>query len=67
MTTVLRHQQRAGRFGREIGGDDTTKATGLDAGESSEIVGYAIDEHAVAEAIVERLRAGRSFVFAPAR
>ena len=67
MTTVLRHQQRAGRFGREIRGDDTTNAIAADAGESSEIAGYVIDERAVADAIVDRLHAGRSFVFAPAR
>ena len=56
MTTVLEHQQRAGRFGREIRGARETD----DAREGSARVGYVVDPDAVAAAIVERLLAGRT-------
>jgi hypothetical protein len=58
MTTMLRHQQRSGRFGREVRGDD---AQTDDAHERNERVGYVIDPDAVAAAIVKRLVAGRTF------
>jgi hypothetical protein len=55
MTTLLRYQKRAGRFGREIRSEDSE----LDAAiERSELAGYVVDADAVAAAIVERLLAG---------
>jgi hypothetical protein len=66
MTTMLRYQQRAGRFGREVRGDDVQTddaRMGIDAdgaGGGFETVGYVIDADAVAAAIVDRLIAGRT-------
>jgi hypothetical protein len=67
MTTVLRYQQRAGRFGRDVRSgydvhaDDTRMAMETDgADEPSSGVGYVVDAAAVAAAIVERLLAGRT-------
>lgn len=63
MTTVLRHHQRAGRFGREIRSEDaqmpdaTTKDTG-GADAPFDVAGYVIDPDAVAAAIIGRLVAG---------
>jgi hypothetical protein len=57
MTTLLRYQKRAGRFGREVRSEDSE----LDAAiERSELAGYVVDADAVAAAIVERLLAGRT-------
>jgi hypothetical protein len=70
MTTVLRYQ-RDGRFGRALRGEepqraDVTATIDADAArERSETAGYAIDAHAVAAAIVERLLAGRTIAIAP--
>jgi hypothetical protein len=61
MTTALQHQQRAGRFGREIRGGDEPDG----AGEDSATVGYVVDPEVVAEAIVARLVAGRTLPLAP--
>jgi ATP-dependent helicase YprA (DUF1998 family) len=57
MTTLLRHQQRAGRFGRELRGDDVET---YDDREEPVSLGYVVDPDAVAAAIVERLVAGRT-------
>jgi hypothetical protein len=57
MTTMLTHQQRAGRFGREVRGDEIQQD---DARERTGRVDYVIDPDAVAAAIVERLAAGRT-------
>jgi hypothetical protein len=57
MTTLLRHEKRAGRFGREIRSEDSE----LDAAiERSELAGYVVDADAVAAAIADRLLAGRT-------
>jgi hypothetical protein len=57
MTTLLRHEKRAGRFGREIRSEDSE----LDAAiERSEMAGYVVDADAVAAAIADRLLAGRT-------
>jgi hypothetical protein len=67
MTTLLRYQQRAGRFGRELRGDDVeTQETSPamekdDDRERPATLGYVVDADAVAAAIVERLLAGRTF------
>ena len=71
MTTVLTQQQRAGRFGRAVRGedipaDDTRSTTEQDG--ASEPIGtaaYVVDPNAVAAAIVERLLAGRTIAVAP--
>jgi hypothetical protein len=65
MTTLLRHkqQQRAGRFGRAVPGEDVeTDATGtaMNQPEAGTGASYAVDPDAVAEAILERLVAGRT-------
>jgi hypothetical protein len=66
MTTLLRYQQRAGRFGREIRGEDVeTYDTGTamdkhDQRGASQTLGYVVDADAVAAAIVDRLLAGRT-------
>jgi hypothetical protein len=61
MTTLLLNQQRAGRFGREIRGDDAFTTTETDgADEPLRAIGYVVDPEAVAAAIVERLIAGRT-------
>ena len=60
MTTVVRHQKRAGRFGREFRGDEVQIAdarTDMDT-DRSQTAGYAIDANAVAAAIIDRLFAG---------
>jgi hypothetical protein len=57
MTTVLSSQQRAGRFARE---PDNIDAAAVDRG--FETAGYVVDPHAVADAIVERLIAGRTLL-----
>jgi hypothetical protein len=64
MTTLLRYQQRAGRFGRAVPVEDvetyeTRTAMPEDRGPSP-IAGYVIDADAVAEAIIARLVAGRT-------
>jgi hypothetical protein len=58
MTTMLTYQQRAGRFGREVRGDDDTGTTMENDGGGKAV--YVIDADAVAAAIVERLVAGRT-------
>jgi hypothetical protein len=64
MTTLLRYQQRAGRFGRAVPSEDVesyeprTPMTNDD--ERSATAGYVIDADAVAEAIIARLLAGRT-------
>jgi len=67
MNTTLQHQQRAGRFGRAVPGDDAQAAeVAADApDERFETLGYAIDPDAVADAIVERLLAGRTLRLPP--
>ena len=68
MTTLLRYQQRAGRFGRELRGDEvetyeTTPAMETDDDrESAQVLGYVVDADAVAAAIVDRLLVGRALV-----
>jgi hypothetical protein len=66
MTTLLRYQQRAGRFGRAVPSEDVetyeTSAAMPKDEKPSETAGYAIDPDAVAEAIVARLLAGRTIV-----
>jgi hypothetical protein len=60
MTTGVRHQKRAGRFGRELRGDEVQIAdarTDMDT-DRSQTAGYAIDADAVAAAIIDRLLAG---------
>jgi len=59
MTTMLRNQQRAGRFGREVRGDEV-QTENTAGGERFATVGYVIDPDAVAAAIVDRLVAGRT-------
>jgi len=61
MTTVLQHQQRSGRFGRELrdGDLEMTPADAQDA-ERLELGGYEVDADAVATAIIARLIAGRT-------
>jgi hypothetical protein len=73
MTTVLRYQQRAGRFGRDVRGvdevqmDDARTAMETDCDDDCRrTAGYVIDAHAVAAAIVERLLAGRTLKPPPA-
>jgi hypothetical protein len=66
MTTLLRYQQRAGRFGREFRGDDAETFEARTAMETDDdreklsTVGYVVDPDAVAAAIVDRLLAGRT-------
>jgi hypothetical protein len=64
MTTVLRYQQRAGRFGREVRGDDAGMADPRTENETDgadvETVDYVVDPDAVAAAIISRLIAGRT-------
>ena len=60
MTTGVRHQKRAGRFGREFRGDEVQIAdarTDMDT-ERPHTAGYAIDADAIAAAIIDRLFAG---------
>jgi hypothetical protein len=57
MTTMLRDQQRAGRFGRKVRGAEVQTN---DARERKERVDNVIDPDAVAAAIIERLVAGRT-------
>jgi hypothetical protein len=72
MNTVFRCQQPAGRFGRDVRDADaqltdprTTMQTNSD-GTGFETTMYAVDADAVAEAIVSRLLAGRTFPPPPA-
>jgi hypothetical protein len=59
MTTLLLNQQRAGRFGREIRGDEADSTTEADRADAPRrAIGYVVDPDAVAAAIVERLIAG---------
>jgi hypothetical protein len=67
MTTVLRYQQRTGRFGREVRSDYDVHADRArmametdGAGEPTPAASYVVDADAVAAAIVERLLAGRT-------
>jgi hypothetical protein len=61
MTTLLLNQQRAGRFGREIRGDEAGTTTEAERAEApARAIGYVVDPDAVAAAIVERLIAGRT-------
>jgi hypothetical protein len=64
MTTLLRYQQRAGRFGRAVPCEDVEKyETGTPMAKDEEptlTLGYVIDADAVAAAIVDRLVAGRT-------
>jgi hypothetical protein len=66
MTTLLRNQQRAGRFGRALQGDDLETCESGPARETGDggdgLPGYVVDPDAVAAAIVERLLAGRTVV-----
>ena len=64
MTTLLRYQQRAGRFGRAVPSEavetyETSTPMPKDEDPSTP-AGYVIDANAVAEAIVARLLAGRT-------
>jgi hypothetical protein len=69
MTTLLRYQQRAGRFGRAVPSEDVesyeprTPMTTDD--ERSTTAGYVVDADAVAEAIIARLLAGRTLATPP--
>jgi hypothetical protein len=75
MTTAIRYQQhdKAGRFGREVrtvpdGGEmggATTPARTDGAADRFDAVGYEIDAHAVAGAILARLAAGGTLRLAP--
>jgi hypothetical protein len=64
MTTLLRYQQRAGRFGRTMPSEDVEPyETGTPMPNDEEpalSAGYVIDADAVAEAIIARLVAGRT-------
>jgi hypothetical protein len=64
MTTLLRYQQRAGRFGRAVRSEEVETdgtRTAMTTGEvRSKTAGYEIDADAVAEAIIARLLAGRT-------
>jgi hypothetical protein len=64
MTTLLRYQQRAGRFGRAVPSEDVetyaTRTPMPKDEEPSTTAGYVIDADAVAEAIIARLVAGRT-------
>jgi hypothetical protein len=63
MTTLLRYQQRAGRFGRAVPSEDAPTdetGTGQETGERTQMVSYVVDPDAVAAAIVDRLLAGRT-------
>ena len=64
MTTLLRYQQRTGRFGRAVPSEYVeTHGTGMPTPEDEEPslpAGYVIDADAVAEAIIDRLVAGRT-------
>jgi hypothetical protein len=59
MTTLLRYQQRAGRFGRELRGDEVET---YEDRESVPAVSYVVDADAVAAALVDRLLAGRALM-----
>ena len=69
MTTLLRYQQRAGRFGRAVPSEDVepfeTRTPMPKDEEASTIAGYVIDADAVAEAILARLVAGRTLAPPP--
>ena len=62
MTTLLRYQQRAGRFGRAVPSEevetDETRTAMTTGEERSQAASYEIDADAVAEAIIARLFAG---------
>jgi hypothetical protein len=64
MTTLLRYQQRAGRFGRAVPSEDVeideTRTAMTKGDERSQSAGYEIDPDTVAEAIIARLLAGRT-------
>jgi hypothetical protein len=61
MTTLLRYQQRAGRFGRAVPSEDVETRTPMPKDEEpTPAVGYVVDADAVAEAIIARLVAGRT-------
>ena len=63
MTTLLRYQQRAGRFGRALPSEDVEPyetRTPMPDEDPSTTAGYVIDADAVAEAIIARLVAGRT-------
>jgi ATP-dependent helicase YprA (DUF1998 family) len=59
MTTLLRYQQRAGRFGRELRGEEVET---YDDRDEPVTLGYVVDADAVAAAIADRLLAGRALV-----
>jgi hypothetical protein len=69
MTTLLRYQQRAGRFGRAVPSEDVepdeTRTPMTQDEERSLTAGYVIDADAVAEAIITRLVAGRTILPPP--
>ena len=71
MQTALRHNQRQGRFGREVRSTDgqTTDARTAMQQESERFARfeYEIDADAVAAAIVSRLLAGGTLPAKPAR
>jgi len=69
MDTTLDHQLRKGRFGRAVTSDDARAAGSAADGpdERFETLGYAVDARAVADAIVERLLAGRTLRLPPRR
>jgi hypothetical protein len=64
MKTLLRHQQRAGRFGREVPSEEAqmgdVRTTMENDDDRFETFGYVVDADAVADAIVSRLLAGRT-------
>jgi len=62
MNTTLDHQQRKGRFGRAVTSDDARAAGAAADGpdERFTTLDYVVDPTAVADAIVERLLAGRT-------
>jgi len=64
MTTALRNLRRAGRFGRELRGDEPQAAP---EGVCFDTASYVIDADAVAAAIVDRLLVGRTLAVAPPR
>jgi hypothetical protein len=64
MTTLLRYQQRAGRFGRALRGDDVETYETSTAIETDDdrAVDYVVDADAVAAAMTERLLTGRALM-----
>ena len=64
MTTLLRYQQRAGRFGRALRGDDVETYETSTAIETDDdrAVDYVVDADAVAAAMAARLLTGRTVV-----